>query len=330
MRPDTPFHIASITKTFTAVAVLKLVDEQRLSLDASLLQLLHADVILRIANAERVTIRQLLDHTSGIYATNNDLAYLTTVIGPNADPLLVWTPEEIVALADRARSRPLGEPGEAHFYSDTNYVLLSMIVAGIAGIPFKKYVTDRIFYPLAMNDTYYYSDRLPVRGLANVKTTHGYLLATEEIRNLIDINRMYEAIPGVQREGVSLLDVTLASERIDGASGIVSTLPDLNRFAKALFGGGLLSDSSQSFLMSVGTGMQDEPLDRRRICALRALRKEFGALIFAEGDSPGGVNTLLAYAPASQTIYAGVVNMFGSFDEVDWMTDDVIAKLDAR
>jgi D-alanyl-D-alanine carboxypeptidase len=130
MRVEDAFHIASINKTFTAVAVLRLVDEHKLSLSATLKQCL-GEAVAQIPNAEKITVAQLLDHSSGIYATNNDMDYLTTVIGPKADPARVWTPAELIALASKDRSKPSGEPGQGHYYADTNYILLGMIVEGV-------------------------------------------------------------------------------------------------------------------------------------------------------------------------------------------------------
>src|SRR5580704_10479893 len=101
MRVGDAFHVASINKTFTAVAVLRLVDDHKLSLNATLKECL-GEAVAKIPNAERITVSQLLDHSSGIYATNNDMDYLATVIGPNADPARVWTPAELIALAAKA------------------------------------------------------------------------------------------------------------------------------------------------------------------------------------------------------------------------------------
>jgi len=81
MRVDDAFHMASITKTFTAVAVLRLVDAHKLSLGTTLKECL-GEAVGKVPNAGRITVSQLLDHSSGIYPTNNDMDYLTTVIGP--------------------------------------------------------------------------------------------------------------------------------------------------------------------------------------------------------------------------------------------------------
>ena len=154
MRVEDAFHIASINKTFTAVAVLRLVDDHKLSLSTTLKECL-GEAVGQIPNAEKITVAELLDHSSGIYATNNDRDYLTTVIGPKADPARVWTPAELISLASKDRSKPSGEPGQGHYYADTNYILLGMIVERVSGRPFKEHLTRTLLVPLGMNSTYF-------------------------------------------------------------------------------------------------------------------------------------------------------------------------------
>ena len=322
------FHMASINKTFTAVAVLRLVDERKLSLGSTLKQCL-GDVVARIPNAERITVSQLLDHSSGIYATNNDADYLTTIIGPKADPARAWKPTELIALADKNRNKPSAEPGEGHFYADTNYVLLGMIVERVSGRPFKEYVTDTLLTPLGMNSTYFYSSYLGKDAHPPVRTVQGYLLATDELRSVVHVNAMFKAVPGDTRPGGQLLNTTLAAERTDAAAGLVTTLPDLLKFASALFRGKLVSAKSQDFLMSVTKDMKSEPVGKKRVWALQAIRKSYGVLVYKEGDGPGGVNTLMAYNPATDEIFLGFTNIFGYFNEVDFLMDEVIGKLEA-
>ena len=240
MRVEDAFHIASINKTFTAVAVLRLVDDHKLSLSATLKECL-GEAVAQIPNAERIKVSQLLDHSSGLYATNNDMDYLTTVIGPKADPARVWTPTELIALAGKDRNKPSGEPGQGHYYADTNYILLGMIVERVSGRPFKEHLARTLLVPLGMNSTYFYSSFLGKNAHPPVQTVQGYLLATDELRSAINVNAMFKPVPGDKRSGGQLLNTTLAAERIDAAAGLVTTLPDLLKYSSALFRGKLLS-----------------------------------------------------------------------------------------
>jgi D-alanyl-D-alanine carboxypeptidase len=326
MRVDDAFHVASINKTFTAVAVLRLIDDHKLSLSATLKECL-GQAVAQIPNAERITVAQLLDHSSGIYATNNDMDYLTTVIGPKADPTRVWTPPELIALASKNRSKPSGGPGQGHYYSDTNYILLGMIVERVSGRPFKQHLTETLLVPLRMNSTYFYSSFLGKDAHPPEPTVQGYLLATDELRSAISINAMFKPVPGDKRSGGQLLNTTLAAERIDAAAGVVTTLPDLLKYASALFRGKLLSPKSQAFMMSVAEGMNAEPVGKKRVWAMQAIHKRYGVLVYKEGDGPGGVNTLMAYNPSTDEIFLGFTNIFGYFNEVDFLMDDVIGPL---
>jgi D-alanyl-D-alanine carboxypeptidase len=328
MRVEDAFHMASINKTFTAVAVLRLIDGGKLSLSTTLKQCL-GEAVAKIPNAESITVAQLLDHSSGIYPTNNDPDYLTTIIGPRADPARVWAPAELIALASNDRNKPVGEPGHGHYYSDTNYILLGMIVERVSGQPFKEHLAQTLLVPLGMNSTYFYSSYLRRNAHPPVRTVQGYLFATDELRSAITVNARFKPVPGDQRSGGQLLNTTLAAERLDAAAGLVTTLPDLLKFASALFRGKLLSPKSQAFLMSVAEGMNMEPMDKKRIWAMQAIRKRFGVLIYKEGDSPGGVNTLMAYNPAKDEIFLGFTNVFGYFNEVDFLMDEVIGRLAA-
>jgi D-alanyl-D-alanine carboxypeptidase len=324
MRTTDGFHIASITKTLTAAAILGLIDEGRLSLDAKLKTLLP-DV--NIPFADRISVAQLLDHSSGIYATNNDPDYISTMIGPNADPYRVWTPAELVALANGTRRKPSGKPGSGHYYSDTNYVLLGMILEKISGQPFKAYIKEHLFKPLKMDSTFFYSDYVAGRKSPPIKVVQGYLLATPDLRKVVKINSMFKPVPNPRRSKGELLNTTLAAERIDAVAGIVSTLDDMRKFGRALFSRKLLSAKSQRFLTAAAEGMETEPFGKRRIRTLEAINEPYGVLLFKEGDGPGGVNTLMAYQPKTGELYIGFTNIFGNFNEVDFMMNEVIGRL---
>lgn len=323
---DDAFHMASITKTFTAVATLQLVERGKLSLTDTLSKVL-GESVQHIPHANKIAISQLLDHSSGIYPTNNDMAYLETVIGTKADPDRIWTPSELIALAGKKGNEPAGLPAKGHYYSDTNYVLLGMIVEKISGREFKEHIREILLKPLGMQSTYFHSDYLGKSAAPPVQPVQGYLLSTDELRSVIEINPMFQPVPnGKRKEGI-LLNTTLAAERIDAAGGLVTTLPDLLKFAIALFEGKLLSSENQKFLSSSGENMNQQPVNTERIWTLQAIRKPYGVLLYKEGDGPGGVNTLMAYSPQSKQIFLGFGNIFGYFNEIDFMMDEVISKL---
>lgn len=134
-----PFAIASVTKTFTASLVLQLVEEGRLSLRDR-----AADVLPGVRVPEGVTVSQLLRHTSGI------ADILPTLRDPlNADLERNWTPAEVAARV----AQPWFLPGRAYGYSNTNFVLLGMIVERVGGRPYAEQLRQRILEPLGLDET---------------------------------------------------------------------------------------------------------------------------------------------------------------------------------
>jgi hypothetical protein len=73
--------------------------------------------------------------------------------------------------------------------------------------------------------------------------------------------------------------------------------------------------------------MNDQPAGKKRVWAMQAIRKPYGVLVYKEGDGPGGVNTLMAYNPSTDEIFLGFTNIFGYFNEVDFLMDEVIGGL---
>ncbi|WP_138733419.1 serine hydrolase domain-containing protein [Modestobacter excelsi] len=199
--PRIPWGIGSVTKTFVAVVVLQLAEEGRIDLDAGI-----DGYLPDLAGADRITPRQLLQHTSGLGEYIEQPAVLD-------DARRVWTPAELIAVAEAAGRT--GEPGGAHAYSNTNYVVLGQIVEQVTGHPWAAEVRERILEPLRMHHT-------------AVMTCH-------------------EA-PGYGLEGDAFVDFTDRWDpSLGGAAGALkSTAKDLMTYTEALADGRLLSDASQA------------------------------------------------------------------------------------
>jgi D-alanyl-D-alanine carboxypeptidase len=321
MRADTAFHMCSINKTITAAAVLALVDQGRLTLDQKVLTILDEDVVRRIPHIDAITVRQLLDHSSGIYPTNNDPDYVDTLVGERAFARRVWSPLELVELATRPDNKPVAKPGEGHHYGDTNYVLLGLIVERVTGEPYKAHIARTIFRPLGMSSSYFYSDVLQGKRQPIPTPADGYLKLSKELTDAVKMN------PGFKLARPGVLNTSTAAERIDSAGGIVSTLPDLAKFAQALFRGKLLAPPSQDFLFAVAREMAGVAAAKQKTRTLQAAATGFGLVLFKEGDGPGGFNTLMAYHPGTGLIFLGFTNQFGAFDEVDVMMTDIMGHI---
>ncbi|MFE3874473.1 serine hydrolase domain-containing protein [Kitasatospora sp. NPDC059146] len=209
--PDGHFRIASVTKAFVATVVLQLVGEHRLSLDDPVERWLPGVVSGNGNDGGAITVRHLLQHTSGLHDDYPDYSSADDFRRHRYDGS---TPEQSV---DRAlRHPPDFRPGADWRYSNTGYVLLGMIIERVDGQAWYQEVRDRIVRPLGLTHTFRpgTSPTLP--------RPHA---------------RTYQSF----RPGEPPVDVTeQVGLGINGEAGLVSTTADLDRFLRALLGGRLL------------------------------------------------------------------------------------------
>ncbi len=213
--PATPgmrFLIASVSKTFASVAVQKLAEEGRLSLNDTIDRWLPADLVERIPNGHRITVRQLLDHTSGIADYDEEAINMREIQFPD-------TPVPYQAgLEVGLGASPLYSPGANYTYSNVNYILLTLIVDEAAGVPYEDYVTRTILVPAGLNETFFQETN-------HIPGPHMKAAFRDENGTLRDFTDLY-----VQFDR--------------GAGDLVSTTADLNRFHRALREGKLISAAS--------------------------------------------------------------------------------------
>ncbi|MEU7023343.1 serine hydrolase domain-containing protein [Streptomyces sp. NPDC046203] len=211
------FRVGSITKTFTATVLLQLQAEGRLDLDDPVEKWLPGVVRGHGHDGRKVTLRQLLNHTSGISNYTVDPAFQKQVFG--ADFLEhrydTWTPEQIVAVA--MRHKPDFAPGSSWNYSNTNFVLAGMVVEKATGHSYEKEVERRIIEPLGLRAT-----RAPGTD-HRMPRPH----STAYSKLTADTGPTYD---------VTELNPSLAA----GAGEIVSDTNDLQTFYRALLKGRLL------------------------------------------------------------------------------------------
>jgi CubicO group peptidase (beta-lactamase class C family) len=139
--PRTRFRVASLSKSFTAVAVLQLVEDRRIDLDAPVQAHLPEFVPQEAAVAARVTVRHLLNQTSGL----TDAGYPGIVDDGAADLR--------TRVTSLRTARLVGEPGARFQYSDLNYQVLGRLVEVVSGLPLGRYLDEQVFEPLGMTDT---------------------------------------------------------------------------------------------------------------------------------------------------------------------------------
>ncbi|MFE4451333.1 serine hydrolase domain-containing protein [Streptomyces sp. NPDC056796] len=144
-------RLGSITKTFVATVVLQLVDEQRLTLDQTVEELLPGVVSGAGNDGRIISVRDLLHHTSGLYDYTADVFPDPSAQTYYTNRWHAYRPDQLVAMA--MRHTPDFAPGTDWAYSNTNYVLAGMIIQQVTGRSWEQQVHDRILRPLGLRHT---------------------------------------------------------------------------------------------------------------------------------------------------------------------------------
>jgi CubicO group peptidase (beta-lactamase class C family) len=222
--PDTRFWVASVTKLFTAVLVLQLADEGRLDLGAPIRRYLpdYAG-----AGADRVTLRQLLTHTSGLAQYDGVAGYAEAAAGGMPVYQLPHAPAELLA---RYASGPLARaPGAAFDYNDADYVVLGAIVARATGASYEEALRRRLLAPLGLR-------------------------ATGVLRAQAVVPRLAPTYMRADGAAPLLRDLPVYPENWGAAGAMYSTADDLAAFARALYGGRLLRPATLRAMLTPGLG----------------------------------------------------------------------------
>lgn len=149
MKPNDQFGLASASKTFIAVAVLQLVEQQKLDLDKAIANYLPQNVSTNIPYSNEITIRQLLNHTSGVVNYYDDKFDELTY---NRSRSQFWTATEAIELI--YNRQPKAQPGKEYQYCDSNYILLEIIVEQITGKSLAEVIRIQILDPLGLKNTF--------------------------------------------------------------------------------------------------------------------------------------------------------------------------------
>ncbi|MFV2103522.1 serine hydrolase domain-containing protein [Micromonospora sp. LOL_024] len=211
MRPQMRHRVGSITKTFVATTVLQLVDEGRLGLDDPIGKWLPDTVPGELG--DRVTVRMLLNHTSGIGNYTN--AMISSYAAINRMQVTTYAPADLVATG--LAMPPTNAPGAKFSYSNTNYVLAGLLIEAATGNDAAIEVRRRILRPLRLTGTSFPGTDPTMRGPHN-----GAYFAPFGVRDLSEFNMSWAWTAGE----------------------MIATTADLNTFFRALLGGDLLSPAT--------------------------------------------------------------------------------------
>ncbi|MBK8881489.1 MAG: beta-lactamase family protein [Bacteroidales bacterium] len=223
-------RVGSTVKLFTAVTILKLIEEGKLNLDDKISSYLLGDIINKIENADKATIRQLLQHSSGIYNYIQNLKFQTASLN---DFIREWKPADLLYYTYNQKA--YFKPGEDVQYSNTGYVLLGLLIEKIEGKHFYNVFEEKIFNPLGLTMT---------RFAAKEHIPHGI------VRGYID---MYSKLQVTESTYFSGWDYYTA----DG--GLISNPYDMNVFFRALMNRQIINANSLDQMLTWKSPNKPDP-----------------------------------------------------------------------
>ncbi len=202
LTPDARFRVASNTKTFVGLALAQLEVEGVLQLDDPVATWLGPEVLGNIENAQDVSVRQLLNHTSGIFEYLDNESFWDVVA---ADPPHAWTLDEALTYA---HDQPATfAPGDGWSYSNTNYLLAGKVLEAATGQTWAEVVATRVLVPLGLEGSF-----IEGHGAPTGPIVHGYSFETGDAQDMFAVNTGY-GLP-------------------DG--GLVATAGDLSTYVRAI------------------------------------------------------------------------------------------------
>ncbi|MFI6817669.1 serine hydrolase domain-containing protein [Nonomuraea sp. NPDC050328] len=271
LRPTDAFRAASVSKTFTAVAVLKLAERGKLRLDQRVQQYLDPKLVTRLTRSysPKITIRQLLDHTAGLYDYATDPDWQAAV-GSHARR--TWTAGQLVGWA-LDHGKPYFPAGKGYHYSDTGYVLAAKVIEKVTGQRLAQAYRTLILDPLKLEHTYLEGQDRP---RVAKPVAHAY-------RGTVDTRGWNPSFD------------------THGGGGLVTTAGDLTAFVRALFEGKVFTKPGTLRTMLTPTPQSGEEAYGLGI-------QRLGSGKTALWYHPGFWGTIMGYSPGTKVSLVTTVN----------------------
>ena len=288
MRPCHISRVGSTVKMFTATVVLKLQEEGKLNINDKISAYLQGSYLDNIENAGTATIRQLLQHSSGIYNYIQSPQFQTASLN---DLLKEWHPDELLKYAWHKKA--YFKPGEDVTYSNTNYILLGLLIEKTEGKPLYKVFEEKIFTPLGLTFTQFAGKNHVPAGIA---------------RGYIDIYSNLQVIESTYFSGWDYFTA-------DG--GLISNPYDMNVFFRALMNRQLINSTSLQQMLTFKTPNKPDTDFFPIQYGLGIFKMETpkGIAYLHSGDAIGYYASML-YFPADSTTVAYAANSnYGKIDE---------------
>jgi D-alanyl-D-alanine carboxypeptidase len=278
------FRVGSVTKTWTATVVLQLVQEGKLSLTDPV-----SKYIANVPNGTTITIQQLLAMRSGLYNYSRDLGFNQKL---DSQPEALWTTDEVLAIA---YSHPEVFPPDTSLdYSNTNYILLGLIIEQLTGMSAADAIKTRLFAPLGLTATY-----LPPEDNTAIPApfAHGYLWGTN-VETATTSALSPERQAAAKNGTLQPTDVTNASASWGWTAGSgISTIKELAAVVQQMVGGGYLNADLQSKRLSTCTSVDASKPTAPAYC-LGIVR--YGTY-YGHNGQINGFNTFMVNDPVTKT-----------------------------
>jgi D-alanyl-D-alanine carboxypeptidase len=273
LQPGDHMLSGSIGKTYVSAVLLELVSENRARLDDKLQTFLGSKPwYLRLPNARDITLRSLLNHTSGVPNHVNQKAFIEEL---RASPGRAWTPDEIVGYV--LDQPPIGPVGQKYLYADTNYILIGMVIEKITGNTYYQELERRILHRFQLSDTHPSAKVIPelVDGYTQSGNPFGLPAKVSEAgRDALN--------PEVEWAG----------------GGLVSNSRDIARWAYLLYGGHVVDPKSLRQILADTTAASEAVLGpgTRYGLGVYEWHTELGLAFGHQGDFPG-YRSVMEYFP---------------------------------
>jgi D-alanyl-D-alanine carboxypeptidase len=277
MTSATLMSVGSISKTFTGAIALRLAESGAISLDDPLSKYLPS-----YPNAANITLRELMNHTSGI----QDLFDPSVYRAIQANPSATWTADQLLAKI----GRPYFKPGTDYHYSSTNYVILGQVIEKVTGQKLATLIRTKFLEPLGLSHTFLQSEE-PISGTL----AHGYISPKVKMDPTVDVSVGQKMLPYI------------SAATATGASGaVVSTASDIAIWASALYGGKLFSETTLASMVDFSATAPFSPhIPYGLACEQLSLNSE---LAWGHRGHVDGFWSTMAYLPDSGITIALLTN----------------------
>lgn len=283
MKPDDIMFTGSTGKTFVSAVVMQLFDENKIDFDTKISKYFGEESWFdSLPNSSDITVRMLLSHTGGLprYAFGKEFWDIA-----NSNPDKVWKPVELLSFV--FNNEPVHEAGKGWAYSDTDYIVIGMIIEKISNNTFYNELQSRVLGPLCLINTYP-SDSRSIKGLISGYTGQGNPFNLPEkplVDNKYVVNPQFEWCGG----------------------GLVTNSPDLARWAKNLYEGKVFSQKAMKELLIPHDFRTGQIAETGYGLGVFVINIPFGKIYLHGGIFPG-YETSMQYLPELKTSMALQIN----------------------